>query len=111
NPPILYNYRTGEMRFLKVGGTLVGMFENMEYEEDRVKLYKGDVMVMYTDGITEASNSSGEMFGEERLKQIIIEGERLSAMQLLQRIYDEVKRFSEGMPQQDDLTLIVMRIT
>jgi len=111
NPPILYNYRTGEMRFLEVGGTLVGMFENMEYEEDRVKLQKGDVMVMYTDGITEASNSSGEMFGEERLKEIIVKGERLSAIQMLQRIYDEVKRFSEGMPQQDDLTLIVMRIT
>lgn len=112
NPPILYNYYTGKLKLLEIGGTLVGMFENMEYEEDRVALQKGDILVMYTDGITEASNVEGEMFGEERLRDIIFQGgKKLSAMQLLQRIYDEVKRFSEGMPQQDDLTLIVMKIT
>ena len=112
NPPILYNWRSGEMRCLEVGGTLVGMFENMEYEEERVKLSKGDVLVMYTDGITEAMNSSGDMFGEERLKELIVQyARRFSAIQLLQKIYDEVRIFSEGMPQHDDLTLIVMKIT
>ncbi|RKY01516.1 hypothetical protein DRP77_09560 [Candidatus Poribacteria bacterium] len=112
NPPILYNTRSGEMRLLEVGGTLVGMFENAQYEEDMVQLKRGDVLVMYTDGITESMNASGEMFGEERLKELIVRhGGRLSAMQLLQRIYDEVRLFSEGMPQHDDLTLIVMKVT
>lgn len=111
NPPILYNTRSEEMRLLEVGGTLVGMFENAQYEEDMVQLKRGDVLVMYTDGITESMNASGEMFGEERLKELIVRyGGRLSAMQLLQRIYDEVRLFSEGMPQHDDLTLIVMKV-
>ena len=70
----------------------------------------GDVVVMYTDGVTEAVNSDNEMFGEDRLEELIKRNGSLSAEQIKQRILDEVISFTRGLPQGDDITLIVLKM-
>lgn len=110
NPPILYNIHTQRLERLDVGGTLVGMFENTTFEKGQVQLTHGDLMVMYTDGVTEASNLNGELFEEERLFYLIDKYKDLDAQSLLEAIRHEVEEFSMGMPQQDDLTLMIMKV-
>jgi len=110
NPPIIYNSNTQQMKQLDVGGTLVGMFSDMSYEDGIVQLHSGDALVMYTDGITEASNLRGELFSEEHLHKIIRECTSLNAHELLNAIRREVNDFSMGVPQQDDMTLVVVKV-
>jgi len=110
NPPIIYNGNTQQTNLLDVGGTLVGMFSDMDYQADTVRLHSGDTMVMYTDGITEAFNLEGELFSEERLHDIIRESIALNAHELLGTIHHEVNNFSMGVPQQDDITLVVVKV-
>lgn len=110
NPPIIYNSSTQQTKLLDVGGTLVGMFPDTNYEADSVQLHSRDTLVMYTDGITEASNLKGEMFSEERLGEIIRKSNGTNAHELLGTIQYEVNNFSMGVPQQDDMTLVVVKV-
>lgn len=110
NPPIIYNSDTHLTNLLDVGGTLVGMFSGTDYEDGIVQLYSGDTLVMYTDGITEASNLEGELFAEDRLHDIIKGATDLNARELLGTIQREVNDFSLGVPQQDDMTLVVVKV-
>lgn len=110
NPPIIYNSSTQRTKLLDVGGTLVGMFPDTNYETDSVQLHSRDTLVMYTDGITEAFNLKGEMFSEERLHEIIRKSNGMNAHELLATIQYEVNNFSMGVPQQDDMTLVVVKV-
>jgi sigma-B regulation protein RsbU (phosphoserine phosphatase) len=65
---------------------------------------------MYTDGVTEAVNADNQMFGEERLERLIRENVSFSAEEIKQRILDEVLSFTAGLPQGDDITLIVLKM-
>ena len=111
NPPLLW--RTAERRCipLNADGMLLGILADVDYEERELKLRPGDILVLYTDGVTEARNKAGELFGEERLRQAIKEGRQLSAAELLEEIYRRVYEHCGGTPQRDDITLIVMKIT
>jgi len=68
------------------------------------------VVVMYTDGVTEAAGPDNQMFGEERLEDLVRESVGLSAEEIKQRILDEVLSFTAGLPQGDDITLIVLKM-
>lgn len=108
NPP----YRVsgnGKIEELGVGGLILGMMVDIEYETASIDLKPGDCIVMYTDGITEAMNVGGEEFGEERLKQLIINERKLNSQGLIDRIVSEVNHFTEGMSQADDITMVVIR--
>ena len=109
NAPILF-HRDGRYRFLQTGGIILGMMNHVAYEEETVPLNSGDVLVLYTDGITEALNAHEEEFGEERLIQVIKENRTASAQETVDRIIAAVESFSEGMDQADDMTLIVVRL-
>ncbi|HYL69521.1 MAG TPA: PP2C family protein-serine/threonine phosphatase [Candidatus Limnocylindria bacterium] len=107
-PPILLR-RTGEAMVLRDGGPPLGIFPGGEYEDIGVDLESGDQVVFYTDGLTEATNSEGQEFGERRVIELGIQNLRLSAEHLLQKIVKEVTRFSVG-NFQDDLTMVVVSV-
>jgi len=110
NPPYLL-HRDGSLRTLTEGGLILGMMENVIYGEQRIQLAPGDLIVMFTDGVTEVINQREEEFGEERLVRIIRENRSAEAKQLINKINDALRRFTGGVHQNDDITLVVMRIS
>jgi len=79
-------------------------------EEDSISLQRGDVLVLYTDGITEAMNGDSDLFGEARLSRIVTEHGHLDAPELRERILREVEAFVGGADQHDDMTMILIKV-
>jgi sigma-B regulation protein RsbU (phosphoserine phosphatase) len=94
---------------LDCGGTVLGLFSEVVYEEGEVKLRRGDVLVACTDGVIEAHNPQGEEFGEERLAEILAASADLSAIELERIILQAVRDWTGGADQEDDLTLVVVK--
>jgi serine phosphatase RsbU (regulator of sigma subunit)/putative methionine-R-sulfoxide reductase with GAF domain len=111
NTPVLWRRRDDAPMFLDADGMLIGFLKDVDYEQRQMVLEPGDVLVMYTDGVTEAKNPSGEMFGEERLCQVIRENIDLPALGLLDSIYNAVWSHSDTVTQYDDITATVMKVT
>ncbi len=88
----------------------LGIMENAEYQETRLQLSAGDKVVFYTDGIVEAMNEKEEIFGFERLMEVVQGARSMGADTLLKEIIDRVKEFAASAPQHDDLTLIVVSV-
>jgi phosphoserine phosphatase RsbU/P len=105
-PPILVR-SNGSVERLTAGGAVLGIFPDGTYEQGRVALESGDRLVLYTDGITEATNAADEEFGEQRLIELAIENRSCSAPALQARLAAAVADFSDG-AFRDDATLIVM---
>jgi sigma-B regulation protein RsbU (phosphoserine phosphatase) len=82
----------------------------MEYEEATVTLGPGDVLLAYTDGVTEAHNPENEEFGEERLQQLLRQTAHLPVNEISARLSDEMKDWIRDAEQYDDLTFIVMKV-
>jgi sigma-B regulation protein RsbU (phosphoserine phosphatase) len=99
-----------EIEPLSVGGTVVGMFPQMSYEEATVELHPGDVLLIFTDGVPEAHNPENEEFGEERLQQLLRQTADLSADEISARISAEMTGWIRDAEQYDDLTFIVMKV-
>jgi putative ABC transport system permease protein len=99
-----------EIEELSTGGTVVGMFPEMEYEEATVELCRGDVLLAFTDGVPEAHNPENEEFGEERLQQVLRQTAHLPASEISARLSDEMKDWIRDAEQYDDLTFIVMKV-
>ena len=108
NPPLLVK-RKGESHWLDKGGLILGLSTLAEYEHGTVELESGDVLVLYTDGLTEAMDSSDIEFGTERLCNVVLQNRDLSAHQITGRILDAVNFHSKGSPQGDDQTLVVLK--
>jgi len=98
------------IRRLTAGGPMIGAFDNCEYEQQSLQLSKGDVLVAYTDGVTEALTDEDEEFGEDRLRRLVASSLELSADELSARIIDSVREWCGDRPLQDDLTLVVMKV-
>jgi putative ABC transport system permease protein len=99
-----------EIEELSAGGTVVGMFPEVEYEEATVELCPGDVLLAFTDGVPEAHNPEDEEFGEERLQQQLRRTAHLSANEISARLSDAMKDWIRDAEQYDDLTFIVMKV-
>jgi predicted permease len=99
-----------EIEELSIGGTVVGMFPEMGYEEATVELYAGDVLLAFTDGVPEAHNPENEEFGEERLQQLLRQTAHLPASEISARLSNEMKDWIHDAEQYDDLTFIVMKV-
>ena len=108
NFPFHLNNR-GEFQCLETGGIVLGMLPDSQFEEDRVNLDSGDVLVIYSDGVTEAENELEELFGESRLQEIIREKKHLSSNQMMDYIYNQVNKFAGATKQDDDITLVVIK--
>lgn len=109
NPPVLFRGYDGTVEKLMPTGIVLGALENREYNSRRVTIETGDVLVMYTDGVTEATNCQEELFGENRLIEIIRNNARFPAQVILEQILSSVKEFAGDMPQFDDITLLVIK--
>jgi sigma-B regulation protein RsbU (phosphoserine phosphatase) len=101
---------SSDIEQLTVGGTVVGMFPEMGYEEATVELCPGDVLLAFTDGVPEAQNPENEEFGEERLQQLLRDSAHLPADEISARISAEMKDWIREAEQYDDLTFIVMKV-
>ncbi len=110
NPPLMLRREGRDIVLLEAKGIALGVMANIALEEREISLRKGDLVVLYTDGVTEAMNSGEEQFGQRRLGQLIEEGRNLSAQELVTRIQQGVAAFSTGQPQFDDMTIMVLKI-
>jgi phosphoserine phosphatase RsbU/P len=99
------------MTRLESGGTVVGLFPEAEYRCDRIQFWPGDTLLIFSDGVTEAFNSRGEEFGENRLAALVAGRLHLPAEDLGQLILEEVEGFAEEGPHQDDITLVIAKVT
>jgi sigma-B regulation protein RsbU (phosphoserine phosphatase) len=109
NPPLVFHCSSGDVSFLPRGGRALGWFPDNPLKPVEQQLEPGDVVVYYTDGLTDAENSAGENFGEARLAQAVAVCGRESAAQILGHLVNEVDAFCGGVPAFDDLTLCVVR--
>jgi sigma-B regulation protein RsbU (phosphoserine phosphatase) len=112
NPPLVWRFRDGEHTFFRLeeGGTVVGLFPDFPFSEATVQLEKGDVVVAYTDGISEAMNTAEDEYGEERLMQALQHCKARSAADMSNWVLDQVDRFTAGAKQNDDMTLVILRV-
>ena len=108
-PPFLVRDGTGQR--LDVNGTVVGAFPFSAYGESRVEMNSGDLLVLFTDGITEPENEYGEMFGEERLLDLIERNAHRSEQQIIDLVLSSVHDWTASEELQDDMTILMARKT
>jgi sigma-B regulation protein RsbU (phosphoserine phosphatase) len=108
NPPLLVR-RAGRTMRLTEGGTVLGLFPESHYSQGEIRLAPGDRLILFTDGVTEAANQAGELFGEERLLRLLVEHRARNASELRELILNAVAEFSDG-AYQDDVTLVALAV-
>ena len=109
NPPVMFKGKTGELIMLRAKGIALGAMEDIELEERKIILKGGDMVVFYTDGVTEAEDEEERQFGQERLFKVIKENHNLSANDMIEKIKAAVLSFCGKQPQFDDITLMVLK--
>ncbi len=112
NPPLVLRGADGDGAFwLNPTGAAIGLVETVPFRAETAHLQPGDVLLLYTDGVPEAFNSQDEMFGYERLAQALRLWGGAPAQDVIRGIRQELESFTQGVPQSDDVTLVVCRIT
>ena len=106
NPPFLVRADNSIERLTSCG-TILGIFPEMGYEVKRAHLDRGDVLTLYSDGVTEENNPSGEEFGEERLAKLLLKQGREGAANLVEGIRKAVLAWAAGAAAADDVTVVV----
>ncbi len=111
NPPLIYHHETKTVEFMPRGGRAIGWFPDNPLQVLKLQLAPGDVLLYYTDGVTEAENHAGEMYGETRMMQVLQRNATRSAVEILTMLNEDILRFCQGEPAFDDITLLVVRYT
>ena len=107
NPPLVIG--SGSVRRLERGGPIVGLFESATYEEERLRLNPGDWLIIFSDGISEAMSATGDEYGEARIIDCVQSHKALDPPRLLEALFADVRDFTRGAPQSDDITAMVLR--
>jgi phosphoserine phosphatase RsbU/P len=111
NPPLLYRRTTGESTWLKPTGAALGLMEEYQIRMESLQLVKGDILLLYTDGIIEALNQQGnEQFDYGRLLEVVRQNENLPANELTQKLRQALTDFTQGGLLADDITLVVCKV-
>jgi phosphoserine phosphatase RsbU/P len=109
NPPLVI--RDNNIIKLKTGGMLLGVMKTfIPYQSEEIQLLPNDLIVLFTDGISEALSKEGEEFSDEKLEEIATNRAGNSAAEILKNIIDEVQKFSAGTVQSDDITLMIIKV-
>jgi sigma-B regulation protein RsbU (phosphoserine phosphatase) len=108
NPAYLFRAATGKIEKLFSDAFFLGMFDFATYESRTFRLDKGDILVVISDGLIDAQNPNGEMFGEQRLLQIIRQEAPWGSQAIEQRFLKAVEEFTQGMVQTDDITFVIV---
>jgi sigma-B regulation protein RsbU (phosphoserine phosphatase) len=106
-PPVLF--RRGKVERLRVGGTVVGLLSPITYEQAEIQIQPGDLLLAFTDGITEPENHYGEEFGEDRVLEVVRRALNASPQVLVEEIYRSVSDWTGSPELQDDMTLVVAK--
>ncbi|MCI0448494.1 MAG: serine/threonine-protein phosphatase [Chlorobi bacterium] len=109
NPPIHLSYSTNNMETLNATGPVLGPAPEQDYNTDSFYFDKNDLMVLYTDGIVEATNNKFEFFGEDRLKEVILNNKNFSPKEIAENIIEAVQKFSAKAKYSDDKTVVVIK--
>ncbi len=110
NPPYLISSQKGKpFDRLRATGMALGVMEDAVWQQKIVRFSPGDVLLLYTDGVTEAQDRSGRFYGEKRLQELLRSQSNRSAGDILEGVLADLKDFLGGASQQDDVTLIVLR--
>jgi phosphoserine phosphatase RsbU/P len=97
------------IRRLKTGGLMLGLIPSVTYEDEEVSIQTGDILVIQSDGVSEAMNGNQEQFGEERLQKLILDNKHKSAEEIIDTIVTEVRKHAGAHPQSDDITMMVIK--
>ncbi|MCI0564903.1 MAG: PP2C family protein-serine/threonine phosphatase, partial [Nitrososphaera sp.] len=101
----------GTLERLEVGGIILGMMPTMvPYEEGSTTLQQGDMLVLFTDGVSEAMSAEGLDYTEERLEKILLQIRTLSAREVIDKITSDLTTYTQGTPQSDDITMLVVKV-
>jgi sigma-B regulation protein RsbU (phosphoserine phosphatase) len=112
-PPLVLHKNEGKKEsqdMLRPTGAAIGLIEEAEFEENTIELQKEDLLMLYTDGVTEAVNLQNQEFGRERLATMSRQVNTLPVKEVVQEIRQALEEFSEGKPLDDDTTLVVCKI-
>ena len=109
NPPLLFS--ASGVRKLETGGMIVGLFPHACYEQEELRLNAGDLLVVYSDGVSEALNDAGDEFGESRVNDTVDPSWLEPSEVVLQSLLQAVRSFAHGAPQNDDVTALIVRYT
>ena len=113
NPPIVIRTgnRSPQMLYLKAAGGLpVGIAADSQFTSRRFQLEPKDLVVAYTDGITEAQNRDGDFWGQQKLEELLLSSQHKAPQQIIETILNKLTEFVNGHPQRDDMTLVVIRV-
>ena len=106
---MIYHHKDSSCELMPIGGRAVGWFPDNPLTEVDIQLEKGDLIVYYTDGLTEAENPTGDYYGEERLLNAVMKVAGKSAIEVRDYILSDVEKFCDGQPPFDDLTMLAVR--
>jgi len=109
NPPLLFS--ASGVRKLETGGMIVGLFPHASYEQEDVQLAAGDSLAIFSDGVSEALNASGDEYGESRIQEAVAPNWLEPSDVVLQALLGSVRGFAQGAAQNDDVTALIVRYT
>ena len=112
NPPLIISpgdSSSQKIRRLECGGPIVGLFDAATFDEETVTLQPGDWLIVFSDGVSEAMSVSGDEYGETRIVSLVERSKSLEPRQLLEALFADVREFTRGAPQSDDITAMVLR--
>ena len=110
NPPYLI-HSDGTLETLETGGLILGVMPDAPYQSATVKLKIGDILFMFTDGITEAMNANNEEYGEKRLEPLLSSLVNLKLVDIVSKVDDQIEEFVGNMPQADDMTVLALKVS
>lgn len=110
NPPLLVRGDPPVVTLLEGNGIALGVVEDVEMPDESLSVEPGDLIIMYTDGVTEAFNERDEYFGEERLVSSICRNRSRPVQEIMDLLLEEIQQFCGTAPQSDDITLVVIRV-
>jgi len=108
NYPILVR-NDGEINYLESSGVAIGAFENIVWKEEKVKAEKGDLLFVFSDGVTEATREDETLYGEERMETLVVENRKKNAEEIVRLLLADIKKFVEGAPSSDDITMLALK--
>jgi sigma-B regulation protein RsbU (phosphoserine phosphatase) len=98
-----------QVRYLSTGGTVLGLFDDRQYESQIVDIAPGSLLIAYSDGLTEAENAAGEEFEEQRVLDVALRTDRAPARAVLKNLLEAVNHWTGPAEQSDDITVVVAR--
>jgi phosphoserine phosphatase RsbU/P len=110
DPALIFEENSGKFEKLAGHSLPLGVSEKAAYQEFQRKIIPGEILLIGTDGIWEAQNKKGQMFGKERFRQVVSAHARETAAEILQAVIDELNHFSRLMEKEDDVTLVVVKV-